>query len=66
MAMTNTEQNTIFQNMKTAGVNQVLLQKSNESSSLTYVLCAVVPIKQLTNAEAQALAVVYGTTIASP
>jgi hypothetical protein len=66
MAMTNTEQNTIFQNMKTAGVNQVLLLKSNETSSLTYVLCACTPIKQLTASEAAALAVVYSTTIASP
>ena len=66
MAMTNTEQNTIFQNMKTAGVNQVLLLKANETGTTTYVLCSCTPIRQLTAAEAGALAVVYSTTIASP
>lgn len=66
MAMSNTEQNTIFQAAKTAGAPEVVLIKANETGTAVYVLCTCVPIRQMTAAEAAAYAVARGTTISSP
>ena len=65
MAMTNTEQNTLFQAIKSTG-QIVMLQTDNPTNAVNqYVLCRLVPVQTMTPAQVTAFATIYSVTIAS-
>lgn len=63
MTMTNTEQNSLFQAMKS--IDQVMLVRTQDGVN-EYVLCRLVPLKTFTPTEAATFAAIYSVTIASP
>lgn len=63
MAMSNTEQNSLFQAIKS--LDQVVILKTQGGVNV-YQLCKLTPIRSMTPAEAEAYAALYSVTIASP